>query len=322
MTEKKLPDIHSQLAGPPAPPPQTSTWKRRLIIAFCIFSLWVPTHWVSERYDISILPTIGSRIEESGKLASSSWPSSSSSLCRQVPPLFPEIKSKELADMDAFIATEFFRNESIKRLGGAVQIPTQSYDDMGLIGSDKRWDIFYQLETYLEQQFPGVHQTLGKEVVNEHGLVFTWRGSEEGLKPLVLMAHQDVVPVPDDTVGSWTFPPFSGAFDGRYVWGRGSSDCKNSLVGILEAVEELVKAGFRPRRTVVLSFGFDEEISGMEGAGHLAPFLLERYRKDGVAAIVDEGAGVNTLFGTHFATPGVAEKGKICHFYPLMMLVP
>ncbi|TID21968.1 peptidase family M20/M25/M40 [Venturia nashicola] len=213
--------------------------------------------------------------------------------------------------MDDYIGSAAFRNASIARLGGAVRIPTQSFDDMGIVGEDERWQVFYRMEEYLQQRFPGVHDSLGKEVVNEHGLIFTWVGGEEGLKPLVLMAHQDVVPVPDDTVASWTFPPFSGAFDGRFVWGRGASDCKNSLVGILEAVEELVKAGYRPRRTLVLSFGFDEEVSGMEGAGRLAPFLLERYGPDGVAAIVDEGAGVNTLFGTHFATPGVAEKGYV-----------
>lgn len=302
MAEKQqLPDIHSQLiAGSPAPAPQTSTFKRRLTIGLCIFSLWISTQWVLGRWDIP-LSTIGKNRP------------TSSSLCQQVPPLFPQVKSQELAAMDVYITSEAFKNESIKRLGGAVQIPTQSYDDMGSIGEDGRWDIFYRFEEYLKVTFPGVHGALGKEVVNEHGLVFTWVGSESAWKPLVLMAHQDVVPVPDETVESWTFPPFSGVFDGKFVWGRGSSDCKNSLIGILEAVEELVKAGFVPRRTVVLSFGFDEEISGMQGAGHLAPFLLERYGKDGVAAIVDEGASAETLFGTHFATPGVAEKGKICY---------
>ncbi|QDS71726.1 hypothetical protein FKW77_008694 [Venturia effusa] len=307
MAEKQqLPDINSPLQGSEryrgsTAPPQTSTFKRRLITGLCIFSLCIPTHWVSERYDISLpqIPTPWSHQP------------SPSSLCRQVPPLFPAVKSKELEEMDAHIASEAFRNASIQRLGGAVRIPTQSFDDMGPIGEDKRWDIFYQFAEFLETEFPRVHAVLGKEVVNEHGLVFTWRGRDGGLKPLVLMAHQDVVPVPGETVDSWTFPPFSGAFDGRHVWGRGSSDCKNSLVGILEAVEELVRAGFVPRRTVVLSFGFDEEISGREGAGRLAPFLLERYGKDGVVAIVDEGANMNTLFGTHFATPGVAEKGYV-----------
>jgi Gly-Xaa carboxypeptidase len=298
MSEKQLPDIHS--LGRPAPQP--SPFKRRLIIVLCFFSIWISTQWFLERHPIPL------------RQLENPWSQKPSKpQCQQVTPLFPEVKSKDLADMDAYLKTDAFRNESIARLGGAVKIPTQSYDDMGPIGKDSRWDIFFQLSDYLKMQFPGVHFMLNLDVVNTHGLVYTWEGSDKSLKPLLLMAHQDVVPVPDSTVESWTYPPFSGAYDGKHVWGRGASDCKNSLIGILESVELLVKAGFKPARTIVLSFGFDEEISGREGAGHLAPYLVEKYGKDGFAAIVDEGAGVNTLWGTHFATPGVAEKGKMHH---------
>jgi Gly-Xaa carboxypeptidase len=296
ISEKQVEDEYSQCH----PGRQPSPFKRRLIIVLCLFSIWMPTHWFLERRPIP-LPQL-----------ENPWSQKPSKpQCQQAIPLFPVMKSKDLADMDAYIETEQFRNESVARLGGAVKIPTQSYDDMGPIGEDSRWDIFYQFSDYLKSQFPGVHFVLDLDVVNTHGLVYTWKGSNDTLKPLLFMAHQDVVPVPETTVGSWTYPPFSGAYDGKHVWGRGASDCKNSLIGILESVELLVKARFKPARTVVLSFGFDEEISGMEGAGHLAPYLVEKYGKDAFAAIVDEGAGVNTLWGTHFATPGVAEKGKI-----------
>ena len=81
------------------------------------------------------------------------------------------------------------------------------------------------------------------------------------------------------------------------------------LIAIMETMELLLDAGYEPRRTIVLSFGFDEEISGREGAGHLAPFLLDRYGKNGVAAIVDEGAMFMKAWGTNFAAPGTGEKG-------------
>jgi Gly-Xaa carboxypeptidase len=147
------------------------------------------------------------------------------------------------------------------------------------------------------------------ETVNTHGLIYTWKGSDEDLKPLLLLSHQDVVPVPNATVGAWTFPPYSGHYDGYSVWGRGSSDCKNQLIAVMEAMEMFLEAGFEPKRTIVLSFGFDEEISGREGGGHLAPFLLERYGKDGIAALVDEGASFMKAWGSVFATPGTGEKG-------------
>jgi len=38
----------------------------------------------------------------------------------------------------------------------------------------------------------------------------------------MFMAHQDVVPVPANTVNDWTYPPWSGHYDGERVWGRGT----------------------------------------------------------------------------------------------------
>lgn len=231
--------------------------------------------------------------------------------CRQVGPLFPAQKSAALDRMDAYLASPQFLNASVPRLAGAVQIPTQSYDDMGAVGEDARWDVMYDLAEYLERTFPLVFGSLLLEKVNTHGLLFTWEGSDPSLKPTVLMAHQDVVPVELSTVEQWTYPPWSGEYDGRFLWGRGAGDCKNILIGILEAVELLLDAGFTPKRTVVLSFGFDEEISGYEGAGPLAEVILDRYGKDGAAIIVDEGSGLSKQWGTLFAMPAVAEKGYI-----------
>ncbi|SMR52297.1 unnamed protein product [Zymoseptoria tritici ST99CH_3D1] len=234
--------------------------------------------------------------------------SSSTPKCQQVPALFPA-QDEKLQQAFEYLSTPEFVNASIIRLSGAVQIPTQSFDDLGPIGEDKRWEVFGPLHKYFEATFPRIHSELKVEKVNTHGLLYTWHGSDKALKPLVLMAHQDVVPVDLDTVDSWTYPPWSGHFDGENVWGRGASDCKNSLVGIMESVEVLLDAGFKPKRTIVMSFGFDEECSGAQGAGHLSKFLHERYGDDGVAAIVDEGMGYQKAFGMGYAVPGVAEKG-------------
>lgn len=40
----------------------------------------------------------------------------------------------------------------------------------------------------------------------------------------------------------------------------GASDCKNNLVGILDALEFLLDHNFNPKRTILAAFGFDEEI--------------------------------------------------------------
>jgi Gly-Xaa carboxypeptidase len=213
--------------------------------------------------------------------------------------------------MEEYIRSDEFRDETVQRMAGAIRIRTQSYDDLGPVGEDPRWDTMYDFADYLKKTFPRVHSALTLEKVNTHGLLYTWKGSDASLHPTLLMAHQDVVPVAEETIGQWTHPPFSGHFDGKYIWGRGSTDCKNNLIGILEAVELLLTAEFKPKRTVVLSFGFDEEISGEEGAGHLAEALIDRYGKDGAAVILDEGGGIASSWGSIFALPGVAEKGYI-----------
>ncbi|KAK0742113.1 hypothetical protein B0T21DRAFT_399932 [Apiosordaria backusii] len=230
--------------------------------------------------------------------------------CAQPDPIFPS-KNEELDKLVDIIEGDAFRNASVGRLSGAVQVKTESFDDLGEVGKDPRWEVFFTFHEYLEKTFPLIHKKLLVEKVNTHGLLYTWKGSDESLQPTLLMAHQDTVPVPAETIGSWTHPPWSGAYDGRYVWGRGAADCKNTLIALLETLQLLLEANFQPKRTILLSFGFDEEVSGRRGATKLSAFIQGRYGKDGVAVIVDEGAGFEEVWGTVFAKPGTAEKGYI-----------
>ncbi|RKO85429.1 hypothetical protein BDK51DRAFT_21840 [Blyttiomyces helicus] len=123
------------------------------------------------------------------------------------------------------------------------------------------------------------------------------------------MSHMDTVPVAEQTVSEWTHPPFSGTVDADRIWGRGSVDTKNTLIAQMEALELLLKRGFIPKRTVLLSYGFDEEISGEEGAKRIANFLLARYGPASMELIVDEGVGRTSKYNTPLALVGVQEKG-------------
>ncbi|KAJ9134073.1 Carboxypeptidase S [Coniochaeta hoffmannii] len=233
----------------------------------------------------------------------------SKDFCAQPDPLFPSDGGEGLERAYNYISSSAFRNATIKRLSGAVQVKSESFDDLGVIGEDKRWDVFYDFHKYLEDTFPLIHKYLKVEKVNTHGLLYTWQGSDESLKPTLLMAHQDTVPVPPETIPAWTYPPWSGEYDGTHIWGRGASDCKNQLIAAMETLETLLEAKYEPKRTVVLSFGFDEECSGRQGAGKLSEYLYKRYGDDGLAVIVDEGSGFEEVWGTLFAKPGTGEKG-------------
>ncbi|KAG5359600.1 Carboxypeptidase S [Yarrowia sp. C11] len=205
-------------------------------------------------------------------------------------PSQPKLVPQGYSNLDFILHDEEFAKGELKRFQGAIQIPTQSYDDLGPVGEDSRWDIFYDFSSYLEKAYPLAHKHMTVERVNTHGLIFTWEGSDSSLKPQLLMAHQDVVPVNKETAGEWTHPPYSGHFDGKYVWGRGSVDTKNTLIGSLSAAELLLEQGFKPKRTHVFSYGFDEEISGPNGAKNMAKFLVEKHGKKSFFSIVDEGS--------------------------------
>jgi len=59
--------------------------------------------------------------------------------------------------------------------------------------------------------------------------------------------------------------------------------------GCSSSIETLINNGFEPARTIVLSLGFDEEVSGTRGAQALSEYLLSEYGEDGFAILIDEG---------------------------------
>lgn len=126
----------------------------------------------------------------------------------------------------------------------------------------------------------------------------------------MLTAHQDVVPVAD--ASTWTHPPFDAYFDGTWLWGRGSSDDKNSMTSLLSAIEALLAQGWSPKRTVLLAFGFDEECSGLKGAGSIAAHLESVWGENSLAIILDEGGmGLQQIDDVLYALPAVTEKGHV-----------
>lgn len=196
-----------------------------------------------------------------------------------------------------------------QHLAQAIRFRTISTQDKA--GFDG--EAFKAFHSFLESTFPSLHAALEHEVVSEYSLLYTWKGVNASLKPILLMAHQDVVPADAGTLNQWTHPPFDGVVADGYVWGRGTLDDKGSLMAILEAVEWLVRDGFKPERTVYLSFGHDEELGGSVGAPKVAELLKSR----GVMleSALDEGGMILDKVVPDVACPvaaiGVAEKGYL-----------
>lgn len=191
-----------------------------------------------------------------------------------------------------------------KRLGEAIAIPTVSLPSGG---SPEAFD---RLHAMLRDRYPRVYATLEVEAIGP-SRILTWRGAEPELPAMLLLAHLDVVPVEPGTQEQWTQPAFSGEQDGGFVWGRGAMDDKAAVIGIHEAVEALLDAGFVPRRTVVVALGHDEEVGGEEGAAALASHLARSGER--FAFVLDEGGAISSGSLPGVSQPvafvGIAEKG-------------
>lgn len=196
-----------------------------------------------------------------------------------------------------------------ERLAGAVRFRTISERS----GEDPHPEAFARFETYLEESYPLVHAKLTRERVAAHSLLYTWTGRDTGAPPLLLAAHQDVVPIDPGTEPAWQHAPFAGDVVDGVVWGRGALDDKGSLIAILEAVESLLAEGYTPERGVLLAFGHDEEVGGAHGALEIAKTLGNRGVR--LASVVDEGGVVAEdlldLLEGPVAVVGIAEKGSV-----------
>jgi carboxypeptidase PM20D1 len=192
---------------------------------------------------------------------------------------------------------------AVAKLQALVRIPSVSDRDPARVDTAA----FDRLLDELRTQFPTLHERLGLTRVGSHGLLFHWRGRTDA-RPVVLMAHLDVVPV--DESAPWRHPPFSAEIHDGAVWGRGTLDDKGCVAAIGTAVERLLEAGHEPAQDVWLSFGCDEEVSGST-----AEAVVEELVRRGVRPwlVLDEGGAV-----AHDAFPGVdrpvaavgvAEKG-------------
>ncbi len=196
-------------------------------------------------------------------------------------------------------------SKSVQNLSKALTFKTVSNKDISKIDSLE----FIAYHAFIDSAYPLVAANLVKQDFDRYALLYEWNGKDPTLQPIILMAHQDVVPVVEK---NWVVPPFSGKIDGTYIWGRGSWDDKGSMIVILESVEKMLSEGFIPERSIYLVFGADEEIYGL-GAKSVADELQKRGIR--VAMVLDEGMviaeGSVPMISQPVALVALSEKGKM-----------
>lgn len=193
----------------------------------------------------------------------------------------------------------------VTHLVKAIQIQTISNQDNSELNNVP----FIEFKKFLEKSYPLVFENLHQEHFSSNSILLEWEGIDTSLKPVMFMAHQDVVPAEDQKT-KWLYPPFSGQIYQNNIYGRGTLDDKTSLIGLLEAAEYMLLNNFKPKRTIYFCFGDDEEIGG-NGAKEVAEWFIKKNMN--FEFIIDEGPGIGIDIIDEVKSPiafiGVAEKG-------------
>lgn len=198
-----------------------------------------------------------------------------------------------------------------QNLSKAVQFKTISYRETERVD----WKEFEKFHKFLDEAYPLIKKNLEKEIVPPANLLYRWKGKRDDLKPIAMLAHQDVVPISSGTEQDWEHEPFSGHDDGEFIWGRGTLDMKNHLIAVMESVEALLEDGYEPERDIYLLFGDNEEVVANSENG--ARDLMNTLKSRGIEldCVLDEGGAIipinvpGVLNNKALVGVGVAEKG-------------
>lgn len=139
-------------------------------------------------------------------------------------------------------------------------------------------------------------------------LVARLRGRDPALKPILLLAHLDVVEAnPED----WTLPPFELIEKDGILYGRGVADDKDEVAIHATNLIRMKEEGIVPERDVIVAFTADEEGGSTNGVD----WLLEN-RRDLVDAafVVNEGGGGVLEDGRRVANGMAAAEKRFANF--------
>ena len=208
------------------------------------------------------------------------------------------------ADLKETFKLSTVSQEAINRLSKFIQLKTVTYNDFSQIDMEEH----RKVEGFFKENFLLCSKTLNLTKLNDFAYIFRWEGKDKSKKPVLFMAHYDVVPVQDE---GWDFPPFSGEVKNGHILGRGTLDTKNSLLGILESTEKLISEGYVPESTIYFAFGGDEEVMGLQGAVKIVEYFLSQ--NISFDWVLDEGSiianNMLTMTDKPLALIGIAEKG-------------
>ncbi len=144
-----------------------------------------------------------------------------------------------------------------------------------------------------------IHLFSVPEHPKDGGLVVVYPGTSKTLKPMLMLAHIDVV---EANRADWERDPFTLIEENGYFYARGAYDDKAQAAIYTDTLIRFAKTGYKPKRTVKLALTCGEETSGaFNGAEWLAKNKRELIDAE---FAINEGGGGRTD-GT------IAQGGKL-----------
>ena len=163
--------------------------------------------------------------------------------------------------------------------------------------------------------FPAEDVRVLGPVERKGNLVARYRGRDSGRKPLLLLAHIDVV---EADPADWTLPPFTFIEEGGYYYGRGTTDDKDEAAIYIANFIRMKEEGFVPDRDIIVALTADEE-----GGNHNGVQWLLEHHPDLIDAeyALNEGGGGAMQDGRRIAN-GVQASEKVYQTFTLEVTNP
>ena len=150
-------------------------------------------------------------------------------------------------------------DDAVERFRELLRIATVSREDV----SQRDNTVFAQWIPTLRRLYPRFFAVAELTRIDDFGILLRWPGADAGLDPVVMMAHQDVVPVEGQ---DWQHDPFAADIADGQIWARGTLDTKDIVAAFFEAAEHLVGQGYVPPRDVWYFSSDGEEIAAPTAA--------------------------------------------------------
>lgn len=186
-----------------------------------------------------------------------------------------------------------------------IRVKTISREDPALLDRAP----FEQWVPTLKRLFPKTFEVSELTMIDEFGILLRWPGKDPSLDPIVMMAHQDVVPTEGQ---DWKHDPFGAEIIDGEIWGRGTLDTKCIVGAFFESAEYLIGQDYVPPRDVYYFSSNGEEVSAP--AAHDAVRWLSDHDIHPYL-VLDEGGAVAADAPLGLKEPvamvGVAEKGHV-----------